>query len=304
MSLQEVRCSWDVFHGCLTHALSTEHEEIMGLLLGEWIDGADGRAAVASITDIFICARSDRRKDRVEISEPQLTEAADEAERITARTGRPVRVVGWYHSHPHITVFPSHVDVRTQGQWQALDSGFVGLIFSVFNDDPRDRSGQVLVTAFQSSGSAAVGWARRDVPLMLGVGLGVGTGDTKPAGSDIGEGSSALLQRLVGMQRTLCAEERALFDDAVTDVNADEDDDEDKANAVMSTSHGLCVAHASAVYQQALCELLETCTLPLKQHVQQQLKYLENKKLGDLRTQNDELRARITELEQRAATMR
>lgn len=24
-------------------------------------------------------------------------------------TGRPVRVVGWYHSHPHITVWPSHV---------------------------------------------------------------------------------------------------------------------------------------------------------------------------------------------------
>ena len=310
MSLQEVRCSWDVFHGCLTHALSTEHEEIMGLLLGEWIDGADGRAAVASITDIFICARSDRRKDRVEISEPQLTEAADEAERITARTGRPVRVVGWYHSHPHITVFPSHVDVRTQGQWQALDSGFVGLIFSVFNDDPRDRSGQVLVTAFQSSGSAAVGWARRDVPLKLGVGqgvgqgVGVGTGDAKLAGSDIGEGSSALLQRLVGMQRTLCAEERALFDDAVTDVNADADDDEDKGNAVMSAGHGLCVSHASAVYQQALCELLETCTLPLKQHVQQQLEHLESKKLVDLRTQNDELRARIAELEQRAATMR
>ena len=24
------------------------------------------------------------------------------------------RVVGWYHSHPHITALPSHVDVRTQ----------------------------------------------------------------------------------------------------------------------------------------------------------------------------------------------
>ena len=22
---------------------------------------------------------------------------------------RPMRVVGWYHSHPHITVWPSHV---------------------------------------------------------------------------------------------------------------------------------------------------------------------------------------------------
>lgn len=22
---------------------------------------------------------------------------------------RPMRVIGWYHSHPHITVWPSHV---------------------------------------------------------------------------------------------------------------------------------------------------------------------------------------------------
>ena len=314
MSLNTVRCSWDVFHACLTHALSTEHEEIMGLLLGEWAYGADGRAEIASIVDIFICARSDRRKDRVEISEPQLAEAADEAERITARTGRPIRVVGWYHSHPHITVFPSHVDVRTQGQWQALDSGFIGLIFSVFNDDPRDRSGKVLVTAFQSSGSAAAGWARRDVPLKLGLGPGgaasasasTSTSASGPAMHsvpDSGEGSSALLQRLVGMQRTLCAEERALFADAVMDAAAEAGGDGagDGANApaAAASHHGLCVAHASAVYQQALCELLETCTLPLKQHVQQQLEHLEGTKLPDLRTQNEQLLARIAELEQR-----
>ena len=50
---------------------------------------------------------------------------------------------------------------------------------------------------------------------------------------------------------------------------------------------------------QALCELLETCTLPLKQHVQQQLEHLEGTKLPDLRTQNEQLLARIAELEQR-----
>jgi hypothetical protein len=43
------------------------------------------------------------------------------------------RVIGWYHSHPHITVQPSHVDVRTQGQYQAMDPGFLGLIFSCFS---------------------------------------------------------------------------------------------------------------------------------------------------------------------------
>ena len=38
-----------------------------------------------------------------------------------------------YHSHPHITVLPSHVDVRTQAMYQSMDEGFIGLIFSVFN---------------------------------------------------------------------------------------------------------------------------------------------------------------------------
>lgn len=29
--------------------------------------------------------------------------------RMTSLTGRTTRVIGWYHSHPHITVLPSHV---------------------------------------------------------------------------------------------------------------------------------------------------------------------------------------------------
>lgn len=89
---------------------------------------------------------------------------------MSVEVGRPTRVIGWYHSHPHITVMPSHVgedykwyskqptscvliselwkhrpnlakkllvpvDVRTQRMYQMLDPGFVGLIFSCFNED-------------------------------------------------------------------------------------------------------------------------------------------------------------------------
>ena len=42
-------------------------------------------------------------------------------------------VVGWYHSHPNITVWPSHVDLRTQFNYQVMDKYFIGLIFAVFN---------------------------------------------------------------------------------------------------------------------------------------------------------------------------
>jgi len=48
--------------------------------------------------------RLDKKKDRVEISSEQLLKAATEAERLTMELNRPMRVLGWYHSHPHITV--------------------------------------------------------------------------------------------------------------------------------------------------------------------------------------------------------
>lgn len=64
--------------------------------------------------------------------------------------GAATRIVGWYHSHPRITVLPSHVDTRTQCQYQmmvraafvcwllpfsavlAQDNCFVGLIFACY----------------------------------------------------------------------------------------------------------------------------------------------------------------------------
>ncbi|KAK1305705.1 hypothetical protein QJS10_CPA10g00410 [Acorus calamus] len=68
---------------------------------------------------------------------------------MTQTTGRTTRVIGWYHSHPHITVLPSHVDVRTQAMYQLLDSGFIGLIFSCFNQGAQ-KVGRIQVIAFQS----------------------------------------------------------------------------------------------------------------------------------------------------------
>ena len=43
-----------------------------------------------------------------------MAEVAKQAENITKATGVVTRVVGWYHSHPHITVLPSHIDINTQ----------------------------------------------------------------------------------------------------------------------------------------------------------------------------------------------
>ena len=61
------------------------------------------------------------------------------------------RVVGWYHSHPNITVPPSHVDLGTQANYQNMDPDFVGLIFSVFNFDKKNSIDTKEAIAFQTS---------------------------------------------------------------------------------------------------------------------------------------------------------
>ncbi|CAL9038599.1 unnamed protein product [Musa banksii] len=137
MSLTSVKMAEEVWLTCLTHALTTETEEIMGLLLGD-IQYSNSGNATALIWGASPQMRSDRRKDRVETN-PEMT----------LTTGRTTRVIGWYHSHPHITVLPSHVDVRTQAMYQLLEHGFIGLIFSCFSEDAQ-KVGKIQVIAFQS----------------------------------------------------------------------------------------------------------------------------------------------------------
>lgn len=66
-------------------------------------------SSIVSIAASLILRRSDKKADRVEISEEQLVQATIFAEELANKVRKPLRVVGWYHSHPHITVWPSHV---------------------------------------------------------------------------------------------------------------------------------------------------------------------------------------------------
>ena len=43
-----------------------------------------------------------------------MARCSAQAERFSQQSGVLTRIIGWYHSHPHITVHPSHVDVNTQ----------------------------------------------------------------------------------------------------------------------------------------------------------------------------------------------
>lgn len=137
----------------------------MGLLLGnvftaeeasrlagiDFVGNSKEPGFVSIIWGLSIQIRSDRRKDRVEISSDQLINCMEEAEQFSGVLNRKTRVIGWYHSHPHITVLPSHVDVRTQHGWQAMEQHFIGLIFACFLKEKKVQGGDRLqLIAFQS----------------------------------------------------------------------------------------------------------------------------------------------------------
>ncbi|KAH0630990.1 hypothetical protein JD844_004441 [Phrynosoma platyrhinos] len=75
MAVQAAHLEADAFLVCLNHALSTEKEEVMGLCIGE-VD----TSRIVHIHSVIILRRSDKRKDRVEISPEQLSAASTEAE--------------------------------------------------------------------------------------------------------------------------------------------------------------------------------------------------------------------------------
>jgi BRCA1/BRCA2-containing complex subunit 3 len=53
-------------------------------------------------------------------------------------------------SSKKITLFYWNEDVNTQASYQLMDSGFIGLIFSCFNNDESSQMGRVQVISFQS----------------------------------------------------------------------------------------------------------------------------------------------------------
>jgi len=143
MVLGLVELSIDTFHACLEHVTFHQGEEMMGLLLGQSRDVGEGMTVIRFHAPIVL-KRKDKRPDRVEISTEDLSLGMNLADDLDRRINAvpekgdrrqhddKVRILGWYHSHPKITVWPSHVDLGTHENYQMLDSDFVGLIFATY----------------------------------------------------------------------------------------------------------------------------------------------------------------------------
>ncbi|XP_062916744.1 lys-63-specific deubiquitinase isoform X1 [Mobula hypostoma] len=252
MAVCGVHLDSDAFLVCLNHALSTEKEEVMGLCIGE-VD----TSRIVHIHSVIILRRSDKRKDRVEISPEQLSAASTEAERLADMTGHPMRVVGWYHSHPHITVWPSHVgyhgcnqkhrgpwhpeDVRTQAMYQMMDQGFVGLIFSCFIEDKNTKTGRVLYTCFQSiQAQKGSEYERIEIPIHVVPHETIG---------------KVCLESAVELPKILCQEEQ------------------DAYRRIHSLTHldPITKIHNGSVFTKNLCSQMSSISGPLLQWLEDRL---------------------------------
>uniref|UniRef100_A0A8B9L5B6 BRCA1/BRCA2-containing complex subunit 3 n=1 Tax=Astyanax mexicanus TaxID=7994 RepID=A0A8B9L5B6_ASTMX len=263
MAVSAVHLESDAFLVCMNHALSTEKEEVMGLCIGEFpitsvvclkayytisifIDAITlppqvDTNRIVHIHSVIILRRSDKRKDRVEISPEQLSAASTEKHRLAEMTGRPVRVVGWYHSHPHITVWPSHVDVRTQAMYQMMDQGFVGLIFSCFIEDKNTKTGRVLYTCFQSvQAQKGSEYERIEIPIHVVPHEAIG---------------KVCLESAVELPRILCQEEQ------------------DTYRRIHSLTHldPITKIHNGSVFTKNLCSQMSAVSGPLLQWLEDRL---------------------------------
>jgi BRCA1/BRCA2-containing complex subunit 3 len=227
--------SSSVFQTCLTHAFSTEREEIMGLLLGKWTKVKE--KDVAYIEAISICRRLDKLKDRVEISPEQLMNAMNEGEKLQ------LNVIGWYHSHPHLIVSPSTVDLRTQLNMQQLDPRFFGIIFSCFNQE--DNVQRLNITCFQSSLIDTCP-GHLEIPLII-------TSDNSNLDYS--------LYQLTELPNILFSEEKNSFEESLQNKDISNEIDSSMANK-------LTYQHNSFIYMEGISNIVDKLSMPIYQNIE------------------------------------
>lgn len=252
--------------------MMTEREEVMGLLLGDTVHRGetDGGRTDICIWASMTLARADKRPDRVEIEPEQLVEGLQLAEKIGCEIGQRTRTVGWYHSHPHITCLPSHVDLRTQHQYQAMEGHFVGLIFTVFNAGAEPGTMRQEVMAFK-----AVESTRQGSTELVYEALEVTVVPVHALLSQEAEKQSRVMPEFGGTlgQNAIIAAKELLYtemhDRHLQDMKRLEDPpDTPGANALARSA-------ASSQYHRQLVGFMADVTVPLRRHFDDASRYAE-----------------------------
>jgi len=120
----------------LKHGRAGVPMEVMGLMLGEYID-----EYTVQVVDVFAMPQSGTGVS-VEAVDPVFQANMLE---MLKQTNRPQMVVGWYHSHPGFGCWLSGVDVNTQQSFEQLHKRAVAVVV----DPIQSVRGRVVIDAFR-----------------------------------------------------------------------------------------------------------------------------------------------------------
>ncbi|KAF7301811.1 MPN domain-containing protein [Mycena indigotica] len=120
----------------LKHGRAGVPMEVMGLLLGEFVD-----EYTIQIVDVFAMPQSGTTVSVESVDHVFQTKMLE----MLKQTGRPEMVVGWYHSHPGFGCWLSSTDINTQQSFESLNSRAVGVVI----DPIQSVKGKVVIDAFR-----------------------------------------------------------------------------------------------------------------------------------------------------------
>jgi len=120
----------------LKHGRAGIPMEIMGLMLGEFIDDYTVR-----IVDVFSMPQSGNSVTVEAVDPVYQTQMLDRLK----QTGRHEMVVGWYHSHPGFGCWFSGTDIHTQQSFEQLNPRAVGIVI----DPVQSVRGKVVIDCFR-----------------------------------------------------------------------------------------------------------------------------------------------------------
>ncbi|CAN3355136.1 ubiquitin carboxyl-terminal hydrolase Rpn11p [Diutina catenulata] len=121
----------------LKHARAGVPMEVMGLMLGEFVDDF-----TIHVIDVFAMPQSGTGVSVEAVDDVFQTKMMD----MLRQTGRDQMVVGWYHSHPGFGCWLSSVDVSTQQSFEQLNKRAVAVVV----DPIQSVKGKVVIDAFRT----------------------------------------------------------------------------------------------------------------------------------------------------------
>ncbi|KAL6939843.1 multicatalytic endopeptidase [Hanseniaspora osmophila] len=127
----------------LKHGRAGVPMEVMGLMLGEFID-----EYTINVVDVFAMPQSGTGVSVEAVDDVFQTKMMD----MLKQTGRDQIVVGWYHSHPGFGCWLSSVDVNTQKMFEQLSPRAVAVVV----DPIQSVKGKVVIDAFRLIDTMAV----------------------------------------------------------------------------------------------------------------------------------------------------